>query len=169
MLVGEALYIWIISISDGFVSRQSRSAEGRRRRGQRFLVVLGFCYLDGLDGALDLAGSAEDAVILPGRVGFPRCQWGFSAIIGDALVHFFLFSRQLHSVEDVDWADGNADTIGNANIKVHAHGRSVNTILLTNSIFPLYLVVNVSLLYRPPVREARVLNQLSNVGHDRVF
>ncbi len=83
---------------------------------------LGLCNLDGLHGALDLAGSAEDTVILPSRVRLPRSQRGLAAIISDALVHFLLFSRQFHSVEDVDWADGDADPVGDADVKIYAYG-----------------------------------------------
>ena len=75
-----------------------------------------------MNRALDLAGSAEDAVLLPSRVRLPSSQWSLSTIISDALVHFLLFSGQFHSVEDVDWADGDADPVGDADVKIYAYG-----------------------------------------------
>jgi|SRR5467141_380988 len=100
-------YFWLAE------SAKDNEGQGKRR--------LGLGDLDGLHGALDFTGSAEDAVLLPSRVRLPRSQWGLSTIIRDAFVHLFLFSGQLHSVEDVDWADGNADPVGDADVKIYTH------------------------------------------------
>ena len=44
---------------------QAASAMGPFSRSPLRALGLGLCYLNGLDRALDLAGSAEDAILLP--------------------------------------------------------------------------------------------------------
>src|SRR5213593_942974 len=91
-----------------------------------FHVGLGLCYLNGLDRALDLAGSAENAVLLPCRVGFPNSKKGLSAIIRGSGVHSGLFAGYVHPVEDVCWADGYADAVGNTDVEIDPYCSTVN-------------------------------------------
>jgi len=110
-------------------------------------LILGFGDLDCLDWALDLACSAED-----------------TTIIGNALVHLLLLSRELHPVEHVHRADSYADAVGDANVKIHSNIGPVDPVLLAYSVLVEDLVLNMSLLCRPLVRKTSVLDELSNVS-----
>src|SRR5205807_3483690 len=96
--------------------------------------ILRFRDLDGLDWALDLTCSAEDTILFACRIRFPVRQRCLPTIIGNALVHLLLFAWKLHPVEHVDRADGYADTIGDADVKVHSHVAPVDPVLLAHSV-----------------------------------
>src|SRR5215510_5161709 len=121
-------------------------------------VRLGLGDLDRLNRALDLAGSAEDAVLLPCRVSLPCSQGGFAAVVRDTVVHLRLFTLKLHTVENVDWADCDADSVGDADVKVDSYCGSVDSILFAGSLFPFDLMVDVGFLVRPAVRETRIFD-----------
>src|SRR5881296_662971 len=86
---------------------------------------LGLCYLNGLDRALDLASSAEDAVLLSCRVCLPNSKKGLSAVIRGSGVHSCLFAGYVHPVEDVCWADGYADAVGNTDVEIDPYCSTV--------------------------------------------
>ena len=90
------------------------------------LRALRLCYLNGLDRALDLAGSAEDAVLLPCRVCLPNSKKGFSAIIRGSGVLSGLFAGYVHPVEDVCWADGYANPVGDTDVEIDPYCSAVN-------------------------------------------
>jgi len=125
--------------------------------------ILGLGDLDGLDRALDLAGPTEDTVLFPSRISFPVRQRRLPAIIGNTLVHLLLLAWKLHPVEHVYRADGYADTVGDANVKVHSHVAPVDPVLFAYSILVEDLVLNMSLSCRP-LGETRVLYELPNVS-----
>src|SRR5437667_103083 len=120
--------------------------------------------LDCLDWALDLACSAEDTVLFPGRISLPVRQRRLTTIIGNALVHLLLLSWELHPVEHVHRADSYADAVGDANVKIHSNIGPVDPVLLAYSVLVEDLVLNMSLLCRPLVRKTSVLDELSNVS-----
>src|SRR5438876_6424841 len=125
---------------------------------------LGLGDLDRLDRALDLACPTEDTVLLPSRISLPVRQRRLPAVISNALVHLLLFTGKFKPVKHVYRADGYADTIGDANVKVHSDIGPVNPVLLTYSVLVEDLVLNMSLLCRPLVWETCVLYELPNVS-----
>src|SRR5713226_9234727 len=120
--------------------------------------ALRFGYLDSLNRALDFASSAEDAVLLPGRVRFPNRQQALAAIVSYSLIHPLLFRRNVHSVEDVCGADGYAYAVGYADVEVDPDRPSVNVQFLANSFLPKNLVPKMLFHFGPLVGEAWVID-----------
>jgi len=124
---------------------------------------LGLGDLDRLDGALDLAGPTEDTVLLPGRIRFPVRQRRLPTIIGNTLVHLLLFTGKFEPVEHVHRADGDADAVGDADVKVHTHIAPMDPVLLAHTVLVEDLVLNMRLFCRPLVWKTSVLDEFSNV------
>ena len=126
--------------------------------------ILGFGDLDSLDRALDLASPTVDTVLLPSRIGFPVRQRRLPTIIRNALVHLLLLAWKFKPVEHVDGADGYADAVGDADVKVHSHVAPVDAVLFTHSVLVEDLVLNMRLFCRPLVWKTSVLDELPNVS-----
>src|SRR5881397_4141629 len=81
---------WIYLTCLHVVASVVQSASAMRpfsRSPLRWALGLGLCYLNGLDRALDLASSAEDAVLLSCRVCLPNSKKGLPAVIRGSGVH----------------------------------------------------------------------------------
>ena len=120
-----------------------------------------FSDFDCLDWALDFAGSAEDAVPFPHGVSFPAVQQRLATVVGGLLVNLLLLGWEVHFVENVDWAYGDADAVSDAYVKVYCNRDTVHTILLANTILPPNLMPFVILFLGPFVRERCVVDNAS--------
>lgn len=131
--------------------------------------MLGFSDLDRLYRALDLACTTEDAVLFSCRISLPDCEQGFATVIWSSLVHLLLFTWNVHSIKDVRGTDRDTDTVGDTDVKVGAHHCSMYSILLAFAVLPEYLVSQMFPFDLPLVREAWVVDQLSDIACNGCF
>ena len=120
-----------------------------------------FGDLDRLDGALDLAGSAEYAVSFTDWVCFPAIEQRLAAIIRCLLVDLVLFSWNVVFFENIDWADRYADAVSYAEVEVHPDCNAVHTVFLANAIFPFHFVSFMFFLLCPFVGKRGIIDYSS--------
>ncbi len=125
---------------------------------------LWFDDLNGLYGALYFTRTAEYTILFTGGIGLPYGQECLSTVVGCLTVHSLLFRGYVEPIEHVGRADGYADAVGDAYVKVHTNGFSVNVQLLADSFLPQNLVPEMLLNLCPLGRERGVVNEFSNVS-----
>jgi len=112
-----------------------------------------FSDLDRLNGALDFAGSTEDAVGLPYGIRLPSIEQFMVAVILLTACFSVRFPGRFVPIEDVDGANADADSIGDADVKVHAHRGAVDHEVLAHSFLLQNLVSFVLFRNLPSARE----------------
>jgi hypothetical protein len=114
--------------------------------------------LDRLNRALDLAGSAEDAVTFTDWVCFPPVKERLATVVRDLLVDLLLLAGNIHLVEDVYGAYGDADAVSDANVKVDRDGNAVHSELFAHALLLSDLMPFVISNLRPFVGESLVVD-----------
>jgi len=136
-----------------------RLIHGKREKSREGPYTFGDFYC--LDWALYLAGPAEDAIPLSHRVSLPSVEEWFSAIVWRLLLHSLLLTWYVHLVEYVDWANRDANSVGDTNVEVYCNGDTVYAKLLADALLLPDLMTFMVTSLGPFIREGGVVNNSS--------